>query len=190
MATAITDKETKVGPASRVVINQVGGEVGTVAAPRLTSEQIWQAVASKSFAVISYVTPAGEPRSTGVVYKTVGPRLYTVVAPNSWKARHIAARGEVSLTVPIRRGGVLSLLLSIPPSTVSFHATAKVHPAGSPEARSVLKELAALLPPERRDTGSMIEVNPDGAFLTYGLGVSLGQMRNPAASGARVPVSR
>ncbi len=31
--------------------------------PRLTSEQVWQAVARASFAVLSHVTPAGEPRS-------------------------------------------------------------------------------------------------------------------------------
>jgi hypothetical protein len=72
------------------------------------------------------------------------------VAHDSWKAKQIATAGEVSVTVPIRRGGVLALVLPIPPATVSFHATAKVHPAGSPEARSALKELASLLPPERR----------------------------------------
>lgn len=188
MTTAITDKETEVGPASGAAAGPVGGDVGKVMASRLTSEQVWQDVASASFAVVSYVTPAGESRSSGVVYKTVGPRLYTAVAPDSWKARHIAARGEVSVTVPIRRGGVLSLLLHIPPATVSFHATAKVHPAGSPEARSALKALATLLPPERRDTGSIIEVIPEGAFLTYGLGVSLMEMGNPAVACARVPV--
>jgi len=63
-----------------------------------------------------------------------------------------------------------------------------VHPAGSPEARWALKELGSLLPPERRDTGSIVEVIPEGTFLTYGLGVSLSEMRNPVAAGARVPV--
>ena len=122
------------------------------------------------------------------MYKTVGSRLYLVVAPDSWKAKHIAARGQVSVTVPIHRGGVLSLVLPIPPATVSFHATAKVLSAGSPEAGSALKELAPLLPPERRDAGSIIEVIPEGAFLTYGLGVSLSKMRNPVAARARVPL--
>jgi nitroimidazol reductase NimA-like FMN-containing flavoprotein (pyridoxamine 5'-phosphate oxidase superfamily) len=172
MATSTTDKKTEVG---------LAGEA-------LTSEQVWQAVARASFAVVGYVTRDGEPRSSGVVYKTVGSRLYLAVAPDSWKAKHIAARGEVSVTVPIHRGGVLSLVLPIPPATVSFHATARVHPAASPGARSRLKELATLLPPERRDTGSVIEVIPEGAFLTYGLGVSLSKMRDPVAARARVPV--
>ena len=43
--------------------------------PRLTSEQAWRAVTRASFAVLSHVTPAGEPRSSGVVYKAAGRRL-------------------------------------------------------------------------------------------------------------------
>jgi Pyridoxamine 5'-phosphate oxidase len=187
VATAISEKEIGVRPASEALTSPVGGDVGKVMGSRLTNEQVWQAIAGAAFAVIGYVTPAGEPRSSGVVYKTVGSRLYLAVAPDSWKAKHISARGEVSVTVPVRRGGVLSLLLPIPPATVSFHASAKVHPAGSPEARSALKALAPLLPAERKDTGSIIEVIPEGAFLTYGLGVSLSEMRNPAAARGRVP---
>jgi hypothetical protein len=158
--------------------------------PRLTSEQVWQALAKASFAVLSYVTPAGEPRSSGVVYKTLGRRLYVAVAPQSWKAKHVAASGQVAVTVPVRRGGMLSLVLPIPPATISFHATAVVHQAGSPEVRSLLEELAALLPAERRASAFIIEVVPEGAFVTYGLGVSLMKMRDPAAARARVPVSQ
>jgi len=62
-------------------------------------------------AVVSYATRAGEPRSSGVVYTTVGQRLYVATAPESWKARHIAATGHVALTVPLRRGGILSLVV-------------------------------------------------------------------------------
>jgi hypothetical protein len=52
-------------------------------AARLTSEQIWRKVAAKSFAVLGYVTPQGEPRASGVVYETLGRRLYVAVAPDS-----------------------------------------------------------------------------------------------------------
>lgn len=54
------------------------------------SEAVWHEVEKGSFAIISYVTPNGEPRSSGVIYKAVDRRLYVVVAPDSWKARHIA----------------------------------------------------------------------------------------------------
>lgn len=154
----------------------------------LTAEQVWRELEMASFAVVSYVTPAGEPRSSGVGYKVVDRRLYIGVAADGWKARHIAASGRVSVTVPVRRGGLLSLVLPIPPATVSFHAAAKIHPAGSHEALSRSKELGALLPPERQESACVIEIVPEGDFVTYGLGVSLMEMRTPAIARARVPV--
>jgi len=111
------------------------------------------------------------------------------VAPDSWKAKHVAGSGRVAVTVPVRRGGILSLVAPIPPATISFHGTAIVHPAGSPQVRSLLKELGSLIPAERQASGSIIEIVPEGAFVTYGLGVSLMRMRDPAASQARVPVT-
>jgi hypothetical protein len=157
-------------------------------AARLTSEQVWRKVAAKSFAVLGYVTPRGEPRASGVVYKALGRRLYVAVAPGSWKARHIAVSGKVSVTVPVRRGGILSLVAPIPPATVSFHGTAMVYPADATEARPLLEELGALLPTERRASASIIEVIPEGAFVTYGLGISLAKMRDPTAARSRVRV--
>ena len=155
---------------------------------RLTSEQVWNKVAAQSFAVLGYVTPRGEPRASGVVYKTLGRHLFVAVAPDSWKARHIAVSGKVSVTVPVRRGGILSLVAPIPPATVSFHGTAMVYPPGAAEARPLLEKLGALLPAERRASASIIEVIPEGAFVTYGLGVSLAKMRDPTAARSRVRV--
>jgi Pyridoxamine 5'-phosphate oxidase len=95
-------------------------EQGGWAQPGLTSEQVWQAVARASFAVLSHVTPAGEPRSSSVVYKVFGRRLVVAVAPASWKAQHIAADGRVAVTVLVRRGGILSLVAPIPPRPSAF----------------------------------------------------------------------
>lgn len=157
--------------------------------PLVTSEQVWRALAEASFAVLGYATPSGEPRSSGVVYKTVGRQLYVAVAPGSWKARHIAATGRVAVTVPVRRGGILSLVAPIPPATISFHATAIAHPAGSPKVRSLTNELGSLLPAERRDAACIIEILPEGEFLTYAVGVPLRKMRDPGAAQARVGVA-
>jgi hypothetical protein len=78
----------------------------------------------------------------------------------------------------------------IPPATVSFHATAIVHPAGAPQVRSLVQKLGSLLPADRQASGSIIEVVPEGAFVTYGLGVSLSKLHDPAAARGRVPVSQ
>jgi len=188
MATATrrarSNQETAVNVASG---SPARGDGKTVASP-LTSEQVWRKVTKASFAVLSYVTPAGEPRSSGVVYKVVGRRLYVAVAPDSWKAKHVAASGRVAVTVMVRRGGVLSLVAPIPPATVSFHGAAIVHAADSPEIRPLVKELLRLVPPERRASASIVEVIPEGAFLTYGVGVSLKKMLDPTAAQGRVAV--
>jgi Pyridoxamine 5'-phosphate oxidase len=169
-----------------------GAQAGTgreAGADRLTSEQVWRAIAGASFAVVSYATPGGEPRSSGVVYAPAGRRLYVAIAPDSWKARHIAASGRVAVTVPVRRGGLLSLLFPIPPATVSFHGAAIVHPAGPVGASGAPDKLAALLPAARRASCCVLEIIPEGQFLTYGLGVPLTRMRSPADARAHVPVA-
>jgi len=188
MATTNQHKQTRVGTAGEGVSRTVRGHGVRSVAARLTAEQVWQHIAKASFAILSYVTPEGQPRSSGVVYTSIGRRLYAAVAPDSWKARHIAATGRVAVTVPVRRGGLLSLVAPIPPATISFHAAAIVHPAGSPQVRPLLKELGSLIPAERRASACVIEVVPEGAFLTYALGVPLRRMRDPAAAQARVPV--
>src|SRR6266704_1607338 len=136
-AMALRHEEAKVGDGGEGVARAVPEDDRPRIGPRLTSEEVWQALAKASFAVLGYVTPTGEPRSSGVVYKTIGRRLYVAVAPDSWKARQIAASRQVAVTVPVRRGGILSLVAPIPPATVSFHATAIVHPAGSLEVGSL-----------------------------------------------------
>lgn len=183
------DHEENVGTGSEAGARGTRGEVGKGTKTRLTSDQVWRELAKASFAVVGHVTPGGEPRSSGVVYKAVEGRLYVAVAPESWKARHISASRRVAVTVPVRRGGILSLVLPIPPATITFHATAIVHPAGSRQVLSASKELAPLVPPERRTSASIIEIVPEGTFVTYGLGVSLTKMRDPVAARARVPVT-
>src|SRR5437763_1598217 len=77
---------------------------------RLTTEDVWRTIRKRSFAIVAHSTPRGDPRSSGVVYRTSGRRLYIAVEPDGWKARHIAASGRVSVTVPVHRAGVLALL--------------------------------------------------------------------------------
>lgn len=156
--------------------------------PRLTADRIWRELEKASFAVISHVTPTGKPRSSGVVYAVVGRRLYVAVDPTGWKARQIADGAEVAVTVPIRRAGVLSLVFPIPPATISFHARVTVHPAGAVSRESLPKQLVRLLPPERRSV-CLLEMAPEGMFLTYGVGVSLPDMTKPTAARAHVPVA-
>src|SRR5437762_2016296 len=108
--TTYEPQEANVGPpASNEVATPAIEASGDGQAVRLTAEQVWHALGKASFAVISYVTPSGAPRSSGVVYDTLGRRLFVAVAPDSWKVKHISISGQVAVTVPVRRGGLLSL---------------------------------------------------------------------------------
>ena len=156
--------------------------------PRATAVQVWGELGKASFAILGYVTPAGEPRSSGVVYAVESRHLYCAVAPHSWKARQINDGQEVAVTVPVRRGGLLSLLAPIPPATVSFHARTIVHPPGSLDFGTLPKKLQSLLPKDRREA-TVLELVPEGTFLTYGIGVSLRAMLDPAIAQGHVPIT-
>ncbi len=156
---------------------------------RLTSEAVWKVLSKASFAVLGHCNASGEPRSSGVVYGTAEGRLYVAVAPDSLKARHCATCPEMSLTVPVRKGGLLTLLFPIPPATISFQAKATLHAPGSLDLKSISPKLARLLPPGNESSAAVIELEPVGSFLTFGIGVSLMDMRIPAKSRARVPVA-
>lgn len=164
------------------------GPTGEDCSPHLTCEEVWRALGRASFAVVGHVNPAGEPRSSGIVYAVVDRHLYVAVDPTGWKARQIADGAVVSVTVPVRRGGILALLIPIPPATISFHARVVLHPAGSLDVAALPKQLRALLPDERRASACVLELVPEGRFATYGIGVSLQQMRDPVAARDLVPI--
>ena len=156
--------------------------------PRLSAADVWRAIGKHSFAVLSHATASGEPRSSGVVYGTDNGRVLVAVAASSWKARTIADGQLVAVTIPVRRGGILSMLFPIPPAAISFRARARVGEPCMLDRASLPPKFARLLPPSTAQT-CLIELTPEGQFLTYGIGVSLMTMRDPEASLARVPVA-
>jgi hypothetical protein len=178
-------------PSGALPANTSGGARDEAAAGRalVSCEVVWRALAKASFAVVGHVNAAGEPRSSGVVYGVADRRMYIAVAADGWKARQVVTGQEVAVTVPVRRGGILALLVPIPPATITFHARATVHPAGSLDIGSVSKDLLKLVPEARKAGSCVIELVPEGRFLTYGIGVSLMDMANPARALARVPVA-
>jgi hypothetical protein len=117
----------------------------------------------------------------------VDRRMYIVTARDSLKARQLRDEQTLAVTVPVRRGGVLSLLVPIPPATISFRARTTVHAAGTVDLETLSKRLARMVPDQRRD-GVVLELEPVGTFLAYGIGVSLRGMLDPALALSRVPV--
>lgn len=155
----------------------------------LTSEQVWQEVRRNLFAVLGMVTPAGEARTVGIVYVVQGQTIYIATEWDTWKARHIAANPEVSLTIPITKQIPLMPWFKIPAATITFSGTATLQDAtdASPE---VLHALFRGIEEERSKIANMclIVVTPKGDFVTYGVGVSLMTMRHPDQARGRAPV--
>ncbi len=157
---------------------------------QLSTEQVWQAIEKELFAVVGMVTANHEARTVGVVYVVRDRRLYISTLVQAWKARHIAANPHVSLTIPIAKRIPVMPWIKIPAATITFAGTARVFPAR--EATPDL--LRAILGPMAEDDKtiadtSVIEVTPVGEFVTYGVGVSLRDMRQPELARGRTAVA-
>jgi hypothetical protein len=156
---------------------------------QLSSAQVWQVIEKELFAVIGMVTPNQETRTVGIVYVVRDRKLYIITGKDTWKARHIAANPHVSITIPIAKRIFFMPWMKIPAATITFSGTARVFPVGD-APRDLL---AALLRGMADDAAlvadsCLIEVTPVKEFVTYGVGVSLMQMRDPEQARGRAPV--
>jgi hypothetical protein len=156
--------------------------------PDLTCDECWRAVSKSQFMVLSYVNEQGEPRSSGVLFGVARPHLGVIVKSESWKARCIKTGQVVSVTVPVRRGGILSLFMPIPPATVNFHARAIVHEPGTLDDKSLVA-FAPYHPDSIRKIATVIELVPEGRFMTYGISVPLTAMTKPEVALRHAPIS-
>ena len=72
---------------------------------RVSSELVWAEIAKASFAIVSYVTPGGDPRSSGIVYATEGRHVYLAVAPDSPELYNSRMDRESAGRRPSSQGG-------------------------------------------------------------------------------------
>jgi len=154
-----------------------------------TTDIIWDAIKKELFAVLGMVTKELETRSTGIVYSVNDNKLYIGTGLESWKTHHIRLNPEVSITIPIPKRIPLLPWIKIPQATISFSGTARIIPAIEAEhdiLRSVYRHMAD--DQDLLEESCLIEVVPKGDFITYGVGISLMEMRNPELARGRAPV--
>jgi len=154
-----------------------------------TTDIIWDAIKKELFAVLGMVTKELETRSTGIVYSVNDNKLYIGTGLESWKTHHIRLNPEVSITIPIPKRIPLLPWIKIPQATISFSGTARIIPAVEAEhniLRSVYRHMAD--DQDLLEESCLIEVVPKGDFITYGVGISLMEMRNPELARGRAPV--
>ena len=154
----------------------------------LTSAQVWQAMAKANFAVVGMVNAAGHARTAGVVIATDRPYVRFMSGRHEWKVRHIEGNPHVSVTVPIPKRIPLLPMIKVPAATITFRGTARlVDPADA--APSVIKALTGGLElGETAQDMTVVEIAPEGEFVTYGIGMRVDKMRDTQFARARVPV--
>jgi len=164
------------------------GYTRPVPAP-INADLVWKEIERRSFAVLSYVNPKGRARSAGIIYVPVGRVLYVRTAKDSWKTKHISLNPHVALNVTIPKRAPFMPWIKIPDATIAFSGTARVVQMSEldPKLRETL--LGRMIAQhETNAENCMIEIRPTGHFATYGVGVSLLDMRDPRKARGRTPV--
>ncbi|HNB50616.1 MAG TPA: pyridoxamine 5'-phosphate oxidase family protein [Anaerolineales bacterium] len=155
----------------------------------IPTETVWNAIEKNLFAVLGMVTPKGEARTAGIVYIVHEHQLYISTQKQAWKTRHIAKNPSVSLTITLPKSIPFMPWIQIPAATITFSGQATVQDAEkvSPE---ILKKLfrGLQLDSDVVKTASVITVRPTGEFVTYGIGVSLMDMRFPEKARGRAQI--
>jgi hypothetical protein len=156
---------------------------------QLTSDQVWQAIEKEVFAVLGMVTDKGEARTVGIVYIPRNRKLYIGTDKNAWKVRHVSANPHVSMTIPIAKRIPLLPWIKIPSATITFCGEARVLPAQETPPEILQAVFRGMAEDDERVVAScLIEVTPVKEFITYGVGVSLMEMRDPKKARGRVSV--
>ena len=155
----------------------------------ITSAEVWRAIDHQLFAVLGMATAHNEARTVGVVYVVHDHHLFVGTDKASWKVRHIAANPQISMTIPIAKRIPFLPWIKIPAATVTFSATARVlAPSEAPAAvmHALFRGMAGV--EELMRDACVIDVAPHGEFVTYGVGVTLLEMRDRAKARGRAPV--
>jgi nitroimidazol reductase NimA-like FMN-containing flavoprotein (pyridoxamine 5'-phosphate oxidase superfamily) len=157
---------------------------------QLASDLVWGVLEKELFAVLGMVSTKGEARTVGIVYVTHAKKFYIASGKETWKMRHVRNNPHVSLTVAIPKSIPLMPFIKIPAATITFNGTARVLNAAD-VADAVISSLLRGLDPESEEVQNMaiMEIQPQGEFVTYGIGVSLMTMRHPEQARGRAPIT-
>ena len=156
-----------------------------------TTKIVWDVIENELFAVLGMVTKDQEARTVGIVYIVKDHKLYIGTGLDSWKTRHIRANPKVSITIPLAKRIPFLPWINIPQATITFSGTARVTAAVEVEY-ALLKSVYHHLADDQKfiQESCLIEVIPEGEFITYGVGVPLMKMRQPELARGRASVSQ
>jgi hypothetical protein len=155
----------------------------------LTTDDVWRVLEKQNFMVVGMVSARGQARTAGVMPFTVDRTLWFTTNDVEWKARHIAANPEVSVTVAIPKRVPFLPWIKVPAATITFSGVAEVVPAVRMPAAARNALTKGVQPSEDGSGGTLlgIGIRPVGDFITYGVGVSVVKMRDVDAAAGRAP---
>jgi len=153
---------------------------------RVTFDMVLKELKRHHFGVLSTVTKDERAHSTGVVYGVSPPgwpiEIYVMTRKKLKKTRNIMGNPNVSFVVPLTR----RLLSFLPPSCIQFQGKAKILDWKDEVATQTFKAffmgrtiLNMYDEMYRRGDHSIcfLRVTPDPTIFTYGVGVSLWEMK-------------
>jgi hypothetical protein len=157
---------------------------------QLTSEFVWHEIEKEIFAVLGMVTSNNESRTVGIIYVVRNGRFYISSSKEAWKVKHIAQNPQVSMTIPIHKHVPFMPWIKIPAATITFSGVAQILEPEETPTEIVQAIFRGMAENETLMAEScLIEVKPVKEFITYGVGISLMQMRDPKLARGRVLVS-
>ena len=150
----------------------------------LTTEAVWQAISKNMFAVLGMVSAKQEARTAGIVYVVHERTLYVGSKKDAWKVKHIAQNPHVSLTVAIPKSVPLLPWIKVPAATITFAGDARLLTADETDPAVIQALFRGMTgTDELRNNMTIIAITPVGHFVTYGVGVSLMEMRDTEKAG-------
>jgi hypothetical protein len=156
----------------------------------IATDLAWKTIESELFAVLGVVTKNEQARTVGIAYIVQDRKFYIGTGLHTWKTKHVLGNPSVSLTIPIAKRIPFAPWIKVPQATISFSGTARVIPsvdASYELNKAVFYHYAD--DEEFMKDNCLIEVTPEGDFITYGIGIPLIKMRHPHLARGRAPVN-
>jgi hypothetical protein len=144
-----------------------------------------RAIERRSVATLATVSSSGRPHAASVLYQFVDDVLFVSTARDSRKARNIAGRGVVAVSIAVRRMPVG------PPASIQFQSTATVVANDDPEivrlaAAGRLGRVTAHGELEL-EGGCFLRIPLPARLVTYAIGMSLWRvLRHPLDAAGEV----
>ena len=145
-------------------------------------------MAKANFAVVGMVNAAGHARTAGVVIATDRPLVRFMSGRREWKVRHIESNPHVSMTVPIPRRIPLLPMIKVPAATITFQGTARLVDLADTDPHVITALTGGLELGDTAHDMTVVEIAPEGDFVTYGIGMRVDKMRDTQFARGRAPV--